>query len=128
MMEFTVDDSPFSLTEEEIDFLLTFPRAAGFDEVQCLTRYHLLEESNGIWQLTQRGKLVSEAARQKRQKDAEDAAEKANQEAQRVRDRKQDRRDIWLVAIISAGLTAVFAFCLEHFKEILIALRQFFHF
>ena len=127
MMMFTFDGAPFSLTEEEIDFLLTFPRMAGFNEVQCLTRYHLLYEDNGIWKLTSRGALTSETARQKRQKDAEDAAEKADQKSQRIADRKQERRDIWLVAIVSAGFTAIFSFCFEHFEEILVALRHLFH-
>ena len=58
--------------------------------------------------------------KQRREDRAAEEAEKAKNEVQRIADRKQDRRDKWLISIVSACCGSVLTLCIEHFSEIAI--------
>lgn len=85
------------------------------------------DRSFGTWTLTQEGRRILEAKEQDCKNRAADDAEKDRNAIQRIKDRKQDRRDKWLGIMISCLLASVFTLCLEHFHEILVFLSDLFH-
>ena len=58
---------------------------------------------------------------------ADQSAAEIKKEVQRVKDRKQDRRDKWLVSIVSACCGSVLTLCVEHFDVLLVFLGKIFH-
>lgn len=60
------------------------------------------------------------------QRQAELDAKERAREAQRIRERKEDRRDEWLRTVFAACFGYVLCFAVDHFEEIRIVLREFF--
>lgn len=54
-------------------------------------------------------------------------AQKKVDDAQRILEAKKQRRNEWLIALASAGITQILNLVVDHFKEIRIALAELFH-
>ena len=65
-----------------------------------------------------------EAREQERQRRAAEDANNAKKNLQQIKDRKQDRRDKWLVAIVSSCFSAILTLSIEHFHEILVFVER----
>lgn len=134
------------LTEEELCLLEHFdsesPVQYGFDEVQCLTCYHLLNlsrEENGLhyWELSREGRLVLESKRKEEAaKEEQEAKEKAS-EAKRLKERHEDHareeryhrsqnRVSIVAAVIGSFLSFVLGILAEHHAGIVGFLVQLF--
>lgn len=79
------------------------------------------------WSITPLGLEALERFEQQRDQAATEARQDIEDRAKRIADRKQDRRDKWLIAILSTCGGSVLTLIIEHFQEILIALAELFH-
>lgn len=93
-------------------------------EALCETREDI---APNLLRLSQRGESVLEAYRQECNEKAQIAAEKHRQEIQRIKERKQERRDKWLIAIFSTCFGYVLRLCIEHSQIISVFFRNLFH-
>lgn len=94
------------------------------DQGICCAREDLAE---GMLMLTQKGLVVLKEHRENNQQRAEQAAKDYAKEIQRIKERKQDRRDKWLIGVICACCGAVLTLCVEHFEKFLVFFRELFH-
>ena len=93
-------------------------------ESLCETREDI---ASNLICLSQKGKSVLETYRQECNENAQIAAEKHRQEIQRIKERKQERRDKWFIAIFSTCFGYVLRLCVENAQVISVFFRNLFH-
>ena len=76
---------------------------------------------------TPEGLHALEKFEDQRDREAEQQRQQDLQRAQRIQDRKQERRDKWLIAVLSACGGTVLTLLIEHFQVILSFLSSLFH-
>ncbi len=94
---------------------------------QGLSRNTLDEGRYIVCRITEAGKAFLAAQDKEREDRAKADAKDAEQKIERIQERKQDRRDKWLISILSACCGSILTLCAEHFDKIAIFLRQLFH-
>ena len=81
-----------------------------------------------IISVSSRGLDALAEEQQRRQDRAAEDAEKAENKLQRIAERKEDRRDKWLIGIVSACCGSVLTLVFEHFCEIAVFFGKLFQF
>lgn len=107
-----------TLTPEESEVLRYLA-----DEGLCSPRVDLLD---GLYRITQTGKALLESHDQEHQDRAAQEAQTLHKEVQRIQERKQDRRDKWLLGILSACGGSILTFGLDHIQVLAVFLRKLF--
>lgn len=79
-----------------------------------------------LWIITACGKDQLLAYEEEIRKHTEEEEKAVRDEIKRIQERKQDRRDKWLISIFSACGGSVFTLCIEHFKEITVFFAELF--
>lgn len=111
------------LTQREADFLCSFsstePMIADFDEVQCLTRYHLLtiasvDGDSYSWLLSHDGELLKERYVSEQKRLDEVANQKAEDKAEKSFNRKLN-----VFSAVASFVTFLAGLLVEHYAEVI---------
>ena len=78
------------------------------------------------WRITPAGRIALEAFEEQRKRDAEKKRQDDLDRAQRITDRKKERRDKWLICLVSTCGGSILTLLIEHFDEIVAAVVSLF--
>lgn len=83
-------------------------------------------EASSRYHLTDIGRAALEAEEKQREQAAEKKRQDDRDRAERVKDRKKERRDKWLICLVSTCGGSILTLFVEHFGEILRAVSSWF--